>query len=941
MKTGKYVTRLNSSQQEAVDLTTGPALVVAGAGTGKTRVIVERILKLIENGTKPENILALTFTEKAAQEMLDRVSDVSLSAGIAAKIATFNGFGQELLDTYGSEWGMSNLRLLGDIGELVFVRDHFDEFDLDYFAPLSNPLGQLKTLCEYVSKCKQELVSPDAYLNYAESLPTADDAERIERQKQREIASFYKKYLELARQKQVITYDDQIFMAIELLKARPNILRDIQERYHYVLVDEFQDTNTMQSALIDLLAEKQKNLMVVGDDDQAIYGWRGATLANILNFKQRYPAAKDITLIENYRNTQPILDAAYRLIQHNNPDRLEHVERLDKRLRAQTSTESHPTVKRFYTHSSELTWVAEDIAHRLADGADAGQIAVLARGNSTVNKVHEALEMHGVEHVVVGVQTDLYSQPVVRSVVEVLKAINDPLDSTALFHCLTGPAFDLPQSRLSELASTARLEQRSLIQTIADAEDHNFKEALDLLSRWRETSATISVRRLVYDVITDSGWKDRLFKQATQNDELVLQTQALNEYFNTLKEFERIANLPSVQSYILNYETLRSGGDSFDGSEVLSPTAVNVMTVHKSKGLEWKSVYIVNCVQGSFPSTAGSRGIELPAELLQHASRADERLSEERRAMYVAITRAREELTLTYSDKIREGGSRRKPSLFLHEMFGADGEPETAFSSRADIDLFASEGSVPTTIIPSKILKNGVYTLSASQIACYLNCPYDFYYKHVLSIPQAEGASASYGTAIHAGIQYIGEQRLQGRTPGYEEVLSVVEAKMPSRGFASEAVKQKNLGAYLESTKRMYGRFISDPLPLHIEKPFNVAVPDTPVRIKGRIDAVYDTPRGIEIRDYKTSRSVRTADVAKRKASENKQLTVYALAWLLEHGELPALEVLDFVETGQRGEVRRTNRAIATLTDNLSKIVTSMQDNVYPLGHNHDFCAHP
>ncbi len=293
---------LNPAQRKAVDITDGPVLVVAGAGTGKTRVIVERIIRLIRDGIDPSAILALTFTEKAAGEMLDRVSEASLGAALDASVATFNSFGNDLLEAYGNEYGLSNVRLLGDTGQLVFLREHLDAFELDYYSPVSNPHGQLSNLADYVSLLKQQLINPAMYRDYAESLPAGDDAEALDKRKYQELARFYDTYIQLCGAEQVIDFDDQLYLTIELLRARPNVLKQLQQRYRYMLVDEFQDTNPMQSALVDLLAGDARNVMVVGDDDQSIYGWRGATLANILDFRERYPSAQSITLTENYRS---------------------------------------------------------------------------------------------------------------------------------------------------------------------------------------------------------------------------------------------------------------------------------------------------------------------------------------------------------------------------------------------------------------------------------------------------------------------------------------------------------------------------------------------------------------------------------------------------------------------------------------------------------------
>ncbi len=302
--------------------------------------------------------------------------------------------------------------------------------------------------------------------------------------------------------------------------------------------------------------------------------------------------------------------------------------------------------------------------------------------------MHETLELHGVDHTVVGMQNDLYKQPAVRQLIELLTAVNDPQNSTALFHALSGPAFLLPQKQLSELAASAKYDHVSLAAAIADSDDQPFLDALAQIESWRERHADITVGSLAYDIITDSGWKLRLYEQAGTNHDDFLQTQALSEYFKTLKEFERIATIPSVRSYLDNLATLQSSGESFDGTLDISSQVINVMSIHKSKGLEWETVYVIDCVEGSFPMKGGGqKGIPVPAELLKHHTGADDKMAEERRGMYVAITRARSELILSYSDRAKADGQHRKPSRFIAEAFestpehiieqGRPGQPRT------------------------------------------------------------------------------------------------------------------------------------------------------------------------------------------------------------------------------------------------------------------------
>lgn len=933
--------QLNHVQQIAVDITDGPVLVVAGAGTGKTRVIVERIIRLIAGGASPENILALTFTEKAAGEMLDRVGEASLGAALDTTIATYNGFGNDLLATYGNEWGLGSLKLLGDTGQLIFLREHFDELALDYFAPISNPDGQLGNLRDYGSLLKQQLVQPEAYLQYADTLPVADEADALEKRKHQELAQFYRTYLKLCRTHQLIDYDDQIFLTIQLLQARPNVLRDLQERYHYILVDEFQDTNPMQSALVDLLASTTQNLMVVGDDDQSIYGWRGATLANILDFKTRYPAAQDVTLIDNYRSTQPILDAAYRLIQHNNPDRLEVINTLDKRLRAQESKGGQPVSRHFHSLEAELTWVADDIAQRLKRGQDPSDIAVLARRGQIVQRVHETLELHDIPHTMAGLKNNLYTQPAVRQLIEALRAISDPLDDMALFHTLGGPMFQLEQGRLSALAATTRREHARFGDTAAATEDQTLISALETLAAWRASSAELSVGDLAYAIITESGWKQRLYDQTQTDPETVLQAQALSKLFATFKEFERIASVASVQSYMASLPALQAGdGGLADASLDISDSQVNVLSVHRSKGLEWDIVYIVDCTEGSFPMRNFGSSLALPDELRATHSYADEHMAEERRLMYVAATRARRELILSYGDR-HGSGAHRRPSRFLAELLDTPATDTASGEDQTSLELFAPRTLPASVPLPAAMLQDGKLVLSVSQVVCWLDCPQDFYYKYVLSMPLPANPSQHYGTAIHGAIQRIFDGRRASTIPTLESLQEEVRANLPQAGYESIRTRERAHAQAIQSVEAIYKRFTRETLPIEVEQSFGVVIPDVALKVIGRIDAVYQLERGVEIRDFKTSSSVTTPEKAKSRATGSQQLTLYALAWQLMHGELPALLTLDFVETGQIGSVRKQAKSLDTMHAKLKQMVTSIQAGEYPLGKDHTYCSHP
>lgn len=935
---------LNDAQRKTVDHETGPALVVAGAGTGKTRVIVDRILKLIEGGVAPDNILALTFTEKAAAEMLDRVNELRGGFTFDITIATFNAFGSEILQTYAPDIGLSpNQTLLGETGQLVFLKEHLDELGLDYYAPVSSPDSQLKNLADYFSLLKQQVILPETYIDYANRLPTSDEEEKLEKLRHQEIAGAYDKYLKLCRQNSVIDYDDQIFLSLELMRRRPNVRKKLFNKYQYVLVDEFQDTNPMQSELLNQLAGNNQNLMVVGDDDQSIYGWRGATLANILDFDKSYPKTKQTTLIENYRSTQEILDVGYELIQSNNPNRLEHINKLDKKLRSNVPSGPKPKVMHFSSLDSELGWLAEDIASKLQAGILPGEIAVLARRNAVVQKIHEVLEANNIEHVVAGIKSDMYQQPVVTTLIEALKTVGDPSDDVALYHTLGSVLFELEPKILSEASSASRKVHSGLSDKLANLKDKNVDSALEQIDAWRRVVHERSVGQLAFEILDGSGWKDKLYRDAVADPLVAHQVQALSQFFSTLKEFERIADTPSTLNYLNNLPALKSAGaDLSDDSMALSDTAVNVLTVHKAKGLEWENVYVVDLTEGSFPMRARNTSLELPEEL-KVQSEADDQLAEERRLMYVSITRAKKNLVLSYSDT-HTGTTKRRPSRFLTEIPETLLEPvdsTTDALNQMGLELFAQTGSKKTVPIPARMKEGDNIVLSASQVGDYLRCPLDFYYRHILNVPQAPNPASSYGTLIHEQIQKIHLGMISGSVPSLKDILESVEGQWPMAGYHSAQQRERAHKQGSKTLEKIYKRLVAEPTPIQVEAPFRILIPNSQLMIKGRIDAVFETEAGAVITDYKTGTTANTEKKAKSRATSSMQLNIYAEAWRLMNGEMPALLTLDFVETGHIGSVKKQERTLDNLEKKLIDLPAKIKAGEYEPGPDHKYCRHP
>src|SRR5437867_2687843 len=472
---GGILDGLNGAQREAVTHDAGPLLIVAGAGTGKTTVITRRIAYLIEQGkARPEEILALTFTDKAAAEMEARVDELVPYGYADVEIATFHAFGDALLRGHSLEIGLQNdFRVLSRAEQVIFLRDRLFDLPLQRYRPLGDPTRYLQSLITLFSRCKDEDISANAYLACAARLGAdADDEEKLDRaEAQAELAATYARYQEMMARNDKIDFGDQVVQARRLLRARPHVLNAYQRRFKYVLVDEFQDTNYAQFELVKMLAARHGNVAVTGDDDQAIYRFRGAAISNVLSFLRHYPDARQIVVTENFRSHQAILDAAYTLIQYNNPDRLEVESGIVKRL---TAVREAPGPLPLHWHYDTATQEADSVAQTIRERVEVGEwsyddVAILVRSNDDADAFLRALNLRGVPWTFSG-NAGLYGRPEVRLLLAFLRAVAHPDDSVSVHYLASSDLYQVPIVDLTRCATHADRKHRWLFDVLKDAE---------------------------------------------------------------------------------------------------------------------------------------------------------------------------------------------------------------------------------------------------------------------------------------------------------------------------------------------------------------------------------------------------------------------------------------------------------------------------------------
>ncbi len=962
---------LNSQQLKAVTTTAGPLLIIAGAGTGKTTVIARRIAHIIEKGlAKPPEILALTFTEKAASEMEERVDILVPYGFIDTWISTFHAFGDRILRESAIDIGLTpNFKVFSRPQQVLFFRQNLFRFQLDYYRPLGNPTKFISAILAFFSRLKDENISPTDFSKFAKSQKTTSDEEKLEVQKYNELASCYELYERYKDEAGFMDFGDLVVKTIDLFKKRPKILKNYQKQFKYILVDEYQDTNYSQNILVNLLAASHTNICVVGDDDQSIYKFRGAAISNILEFNKTYPKAQQAVLTENYRSTQSILNSAYKLIKHNDPDRLEVQNNIDKKLKSVKAQGINPQEIFSESISGEADAVADEIERLMEKSSKPNKknstnyslptthysyrdFAILVRANSQAEHFLRALNMKGIPHKFVG-SSGLYHQPEVSLIISFLNAISNFEDSLNLFSLLTSEIYEMPPVDAIKLTSFANRKNRSLFQIISEpekfssADEQNgtypeiseeaqviVQKALEDLNAAIELSKTESAGKIIYDFLKRTNFLKKLEREGGIENQIKIQNIA--KFFDKVKEFQDVAKIETVSQFVDYLDAIRDAGDDPATIE-FDPDldAVNVMTVHGAKGLEFPVVFMVNLVADRFPTRARSESIELPLELISETLPSGNwHLQEERRLFYVGITRAKDLIYFTWSKDA--GGTRaKKISPFVLEALDkiASTASQVKLSPIEKIEKFAP---TPPRVTQTVMFDVDVLKLTQGSIDDYLTCAYKYRYVHLLRVPILRHHAIAYGSALHNAIASFLNAKKRGEIMSLPQLLEVFENVWNSEGFLTieHEEKRKNQGKL--ALQKFWEREskIKD-IPSLIESKFSFAIKET--TIVGRFDRVDIKPGSkIHIIDYKSSENIDQTR-ADAQAKESTQLGLYALYYWKKHKIIPEKVTLHFLETGIEGNYSPTEKDL----EKVENLVIETAEKIKHDTKNNAFAANP
>jgi DNA helicase-2/ATP-dependent DNA helicase PcrA len=911
---------LSERQRAAVLHGEGPLLIIAGAGTGKTTVLTRRIAHLISSKrARPEEVLALTFTEKAAVEMAERVDQLIPYGYAETRIGTFHAFGDRILRESALEVGLGpEFRVLTRPEQIIFLRERLWRLPLRRFRPLGDPTRHLGALLSLVSRAKDEDISPAAYKSWAEArlLTAQDDPARDAAERHVELAGFYGAYQQLLAEAGAVDFGDQIGRALGLLRERPAVLAALRGRYRYILVDEFQDTNRAQLEMVRLLAGPDRpNVTVVGDDDQAIYRWRGAAAGNLIAFRNLYPGAHEVVLTDNHRSTQVILDAAGRLISYNNPYRLEAMAGIDKRLRSERRTGPAVRHVHFDTVSAEADGVAALVAERLRQGFRPRDVALLVRSNDDADPYLRALNVRGIPHRFTG-SRGLYAREEVRLLVCFLRALANPDDSISLFYLAASEVYRVPEADLLRLNRYAARRTRPLMEVMRGLTGNEelagvggeARERIErLLAALDAATEDVPRRRtgeVLYRFLQSSGYLARLSREANAESEARVKNVA--KFFDAVKAYGEVAEHDRVPAFVAHLDLLREAGDDPAVAEAdPDEDAVSVLTVHKAKGLEFPVVFLVSCVEQKFPVKRRTDPLELPAELVEEGlGGADAHLHEERRLFYVGMTRAKEELLLTSAGDYGTARIRKLSRFVVEALDLASPAPAPRKSQALEALARHQPAPEPSPGAEAPMRDEEVLHLSFRQIDDYETCPLKYKYVHRLRVPLLVHHRVVYGSAIHKAVQELFRARLQGRPFGEDDLVAAFRAAWISEGFLSREHEEQRLAAGEAALLRFQRDEAVHPLaPSGVEQEFAFNVERT--RVVGRYDLVVEREGRVTILDFKTG-DIDDLKRAQERARESLQLDIYALAHLKNTGRLPDWVELRFLESGLAGGKRPT-----------------------------------
>jgi len=998
---------LNPTQKAAVEHKDSPLLVVAGPGSGKTRLVIERILHMLQNGIKPSEILCLTFSEKAAEEMMERLEKKGVDVA-DMDIGTFHAFCKQILDDHMLESGISTSSgTMSRAAQLVWGMSNTDDFKLEHINIGHNAQQVITSIIDGISTFKKELVGPEQLEKFLASQKNEELSEdgRDFMNKLEDLCKVYYKYQKYQRDHALIDFDDMIVESINLLKSNESVLQKYQNKYKHVFVDEFQDNNFAQLELVKLIA-KDGNITVVGDDDQCIYRFQGAYLTNFNDFKSHYENTTIANLDQNYRSTENIVTLANSCLQGQE-------NRQEKNLFSTNEKGELVGVIKCSNESAEVEFVVKQIKELVGkpikrrDGSDRvleyKDFTILSRRRMDGKKFANALKGLGIPAYFTG-ESDIFSSPIVRDLMANLKIARSPGTAGVEINRLL-INHGISDHNIAKINRAARniahdddtgidfvLETMKNVSELDVTQKEEITDLVNQIDRVIETANTSSISNLVYQIMMSIS---DLFQRALVNDSAQNRRyqSLLKEIFIIAQEFETL-NPDATLTHFIEY-LYKVGKFELDIEDINSTSnSVQITTIHQSKGKQFPVVFIVDVATNKLPLRHREKVFYVPNELSQGVQTGTDakelHIQEERRLLYVAMTRAQNQLYISYCSKYGQNIRESKPSKFLDELkfqtnpliefqtFEGTQEGDVLQeidkiekikqdkqykANRAinkmqlqsavkkilelgEIDYYEKHGKLDG-FDPSEILSvtkddsdiesqlqgekiplidKDSLRLSKSKLEVFDKCPLKFKFQYVLKVPTLPSSAADAGTTVHDIIETITKYQIDGKKVTKKEALDMLDKSWESRAFENDTASNQKK----EDAKTWLETFFA----------WSDANPNTPVAVEkpfsleiggvkftGKIDRVEKTPSGkYVVIDYKTG----SAKVTKNTIGDDLQMNIYAMATEKLYKELPEKTVLFYLAKDKLVENKILESKVNEVKESIENSVGLILDEQFP-----------
>jgi DNA helicase-2/ATP-dependent DNA helicase PcrA len=923
---------LNSQQREAVKEIEKPLLIIAGAGSGKTLTVASKIAYLIEKGVKPENILALAFNQKAAEELKERVI-VMLENSEDLSISTFHSFcNQVIQDNLLNTKLNANYRVITDTAQLVYFTKNINKFGIEFLEFNHEPYTLAEEVKKFISRCKDEAITVEDLEKWIaqQGDKSIDEEEQASLNNLKDILKIYRSYEDYKLKNNMLDFGDMLFTVYNLLKNNPLILKRYQNRYQYVIVDEFQDTNYIQLQIVYLIAKNHGHITVVGDDDQSIYRFRGAYLTNIAEFKQMFPNYTEKALEHNYRSTQNIVAVANKLIESS-------PERTVKKLFTNNPQGEKVAVIETPTDNSQANYILETIKEQLKMHPPK-DIAILCRRRASAEPIIKALRKQAIPFNFVG-ETGFFQEPIIKDITAYLKVTSNPLENSAelvrILHRYNISPVDI--SKINAYASTKDISLYEALDHLNELDVDKFKflavkQVLKEILKNKKSQRTLDlIHNLLFEL---EFYKYEIALANHRNIQLLNQFYSFAEEFDSLYPNNDIDDFTDYLSYASNFEIEESSTDE---------QAIIISTIHGVKGMQYPIVIVPDLVERKLPTIYQKDKFPIPQELLKGVkSRFDEKelhLQEERRLFYVAITRAKDKLFITYAKRYGENKTDSKPSKFLNEITYT--QNQNISSQQADppeiaVECVTKENQTQTALLKQimsavkvenypKAIENVLliakcndkdrdineiiaqikepdyssleqvceekpitisdsHLFSVSQFISYKKCPRLYQYRYLMKIPEKPRYYFDFGASVHNIVEQLTKQLKEGKQINQDIAYDLLQKYWDPKGYKSKIDEKRDykeakaiLKVFLDEQANSKSEIVD------IERWFKTSIGD--VQVNGRIDRIDKDGEDFTVIDYKTSKKASSLNELKK----DMQLLVYTIAVNELYGSKPVV----------------------------------------------------